>query len=51
VADQNPDLLFSGGEPAPYGDEDHLMHPAMVRPLADLAEAVTNPVWIRTSGR
>ena len=40
VADQNPALLFSGGEPAPYGDEDHLMHPAMVMPLADLAERV-----------
>ncbi|MCC7360145.1 MAG: hypothetical protein IT317_11740 [Anaerolineales bacterium] len=37
VADQNPDLLFSGGEPAPYDDEDHRMHPAMVMPLADLA--------------
>lgn len=40
VADQNPDLLFSGGEPAPYGDEDRWMHPAAVMPLADLAERV-----------
>jgi hypothetical protein len=38
VADFNPDLLFSGGEPAPYNDEDHLMHPALVLPLANLAE-------------
>lgn len=40
VADYNPDLLFSGGEPAPYNDEDRLMHPAAVMPLADLAGRV-----------
>ncbi len=40
VADFNPDLLFSGGEPAPYNDEDHRMHPALVLPLADLAGRV-----------
>jgi hypothetical protein len=40
VADLDPDLLFSGGEPPPYGAEDRLMHPAMLRPLARLAELV-----------
>jgi len=40
VADFDPDLLFSGGEPPPYNDEDRLMHPAAVRPLADLAARV-----------
>ncbi len=40
AADFNPDLLFSGGEDPPYNDEDHLMHPAAMLPLADLAGRV-----------
>jgi hypothetical protein len=39
VTDRNPALLFSEGEPAPYGAEDRMMHPAMVLPLSRLAEA------------
>jgi hypothetical protein len=40
VLDRNPDLLYSEGEDPPYGAEDRMMHPAMVRPLARLAELV-----------
>jgi hypothetical protein len=40
VGDQDPNLLYSEGEPPPYGSEDRLMHPAMLRPLAKLAELV-----------
>jgi len=40
VLDRNPDLLYSEGEEAPYGAEDRMMHPAMVRPLGRLAELV-----------
>jgi len=38
VADLDPNLLFSESEAPPYGAEDRLMHPAMLRPLARLAE-------------
>src|SRR6185295_18880565 len=40
VADYDPDLLFSGSEPPPYNDEDRLMHPDAILPLANLAVAV-----------
>ena len=40
VSNHDPNLLFSGSEPPPYGAEDRLMHPAMLRPLARLAELV-----------
>jgi hypothetical protein len=40
VSNQDPDLLYSGSEPAPYGGEDRLMHPALLRPLARLVELV-----------
>ncbi len=33
-------LLWSGGEAPPYGDEDHRMHPAMLRPLSTLVDLV-----------
>jgi hypothetical protein len=38
VSNQDPGVLFSEAEPAPFGAEDRLMHPAMVLPLARLAE-------------
>ncbi|MEP7358471.1 MAG: hypothetical protein ABI847_14585 [Anaerolineales bacterium] len=40
VSNQDPNLLFSGSEAPPYGAEDRLMHPAMLQPLAKLAELV-----------
>ena len=33
-------VLWSGGEPAPYGDEDHKMHPAMLEPFTALVDLV-----------
>jgi hypothetical protein len=41
VIDRNPAILFSEGEPAPFGREDRMMHPDLVLPLARLAERVT----------
>jgi hypothetical protein len=41
VADLDPNLLYSESETPPYGAEDRLMHPAMLRPLARLSELVT----------
>ena len=40
VINRDPNVLFSEGEEAPYGEEDRMMHPAMVQPLADLAAKV-----------
>jgi hypothetical protein len=36
----DPRLLWSGGEAPPYGDEDHRMHPAMLKPLSTLVDLV-----------
>lgn len=36
----DPRLLWSGGEVPPYGDEDHRMHPAMLKPLSTLVDLV-----------
>jgi hypothetical protein len=33
-------ILWSAGESPPYGDEDHRMHPAMLRPLTNFVELV-----------
>jgi hypothetical protein len=33
-------ILWSAGELPPYGDEDHRMHPAMLRPLTNFVELV-----------
>jgi hypothetical protein len=40
VSDLDPKVLFSEGEPPPYGAEDRMMNPAMVLPLSTLADLV-----------
>ena len=40
VIDRDPGLLFSESQPAPYGLEDRMMHPALQLPLARLAALV-----------
>jgi hypothetical protein len=41
ILDRNPLILYSEGEPAPYGREDRMMHPDLVLPLSRLADRVT----------
>lgn len=40
ASNSDPRLLWNGGEPPPYNDEDHLMHPAALKPLNTLIELV-----------
>jgi hypothetical protein len=40
VSNYDPRILFSQGEPEPYGAEDRMMHPAAVLPLSMLADLV-----------
>ncbi len=40
VTYRNPKILYSESEPPPFGAEDAMMHPAIVLPLATLADLV-----------
>ena len=41
IDNRDPDVLFYREEPAPFNDEDSLMHPAMLLPLSRLRDLVS----------